>query len=132
MYAVISLVALFALFECRSTTMYSAQVVVTPSTGNSDIGLNPTTASLDFGSLTQGLGMTRYFQVENGGLIPVKVAVIVWGDISQFISVHGQSFTLNPRDHRRVEFALVVPPDAAPKTYTGRVTILRFPWLPSR
>ncbi len=129
-YALIALVAVFALFECRATATYSAQVVVTAATGESNIGINPTTESLDFGDLTQGLGLSKYLQVDNGGIIPVRVVIIVRGDIGPFMDVHSQSFTLTPREHRRVEFALSVPPTAAPRKYSGRVIILRFPWSP--
>ncbi len=129
-YAVLFVLALFVLFEWRSTNVFSAQVVVMPRTEELVIGFNPTTERLDFGDLAQNSAQTRSLTLENGGRLPARVSIIIMGDIAQFIGVSDAFFTLDGGETKSVEFTLVVPPTAQPKKYSGRVLVIRIPWLP--
>ncbi len=130
LYSLLLVLALFVLFEWRSTTIYSAQVVVVPRTDELVVGINPTTERLDFGDLSQNSSQTRTVRLENGSGLPVRVTIIITGDIGPLIKLSDAFFTLDGGETRDVEFTLVVPPNAEPKKYSGRVMIVRMPWPP--
>lgn len=129
-YAFLLLLALFVLFEWRSTITYSAQVLVLERTDELIIGLNPTTERIDFGDLTQGSSQVRPLVLENNGFLPFRFTIITTGSISQFMSVSDAFFTLHPGETKNVDFILVLPPNAEPRMYTGQVFVLRVPWSP--
>lgn len=133
-YLVLGLILLIALFgsiQCRWTATYSAQVVVLPAPVDNEIsiGLNPTTERLDFGDLPQGLTQSRFVTLENGR-IPTRVTIVIYGGIRDFISVDDAFFIMDPNETRRVQFDIAPPFNAEIKKHTGRVVIVRTPWLP--
>lgn len=110
-----------------STTMYSATVFVT---GEGGIGLPPPTNTLDFGDVSPGLNMTRKMTLTNDGLFDSYVAIIVTGDIRNFLSVDDAFFVLDKDEERTVEFKVRAPINAEENRYSGRVFIVRMPWTP--
>jgi len=129
-YVVLVLVALFLVFECGSTTTYSATVQVMPRTDENVIGISPYTDRLDFGDLPQGGSATLSVTLENGGPVPTRMVIVATGDIRQFIKMSDAFFLLQPGDEATVEFTAVVPGTAEPKRYSGKVYVIRTPWPP--
>ena len=109
-----------------STTIYSATVLVT---GGGGIGLPPPTNTLDFGDVSPGFNMTRKLTLTNDGLLDSYVAIIVTGDIRNFLSIDDAFFVLDKGEERTVEFKVRAPINAQEKRYSGRVFIVRLPWM---
>lgn len=130
LYALLFVLALFVLFEWRATTTYSSQVIVIQRTDVLIVGINPTTERMDFGDLTQGSSQVRPLVLENSGVLPWRVSIIVMGEIGQFIQISDAFFTLDRGETKNVDFTLILPPNAAPGKYSGRVLVLRVPWSP--
>ena len=133
-YAYVALVlalSLFAVVQFRWTETYSVQLIVLPAVAGSEpsFGINPTTERLDFGDLQPGLTETRFVTLENGKL-PNRVTIIIYGGIRDFLSVDDAFFTMDPNETRRIAFHIAVPSNAETRKHSGRVVIIRTPWLP--
>ncbi len=130
--AAVLLVAFFAVlfiaFEARATEIISVEVTIIPE--SSSVGVNPTTERLDFGDMSPGSSQTRHISLENNGLVPTRVAIIILGDVGGFIKLSKNSVTLGRGDATQVDLLLTVPQSASVKRYSGRVLVLRFPWPP--
>ena len=130
LYAVLLLLALFVLFEWRSTTTYSVRLQVTEEARNV-IGLAPYYEDrLDFGDLPRGSAASMKLTLQNEGRIPSRFTIIATGDVRQFIRISDAFFTLSPGDAKSVEFTIAVPRTAEPKKYTGNIHVVRTPWVP--
>ncbi len=128
LYAVLFIVAVFALFAWCSATTYDATVLVTEE--GSGIGLSPYTDRVDFGDLPQGGGATIPLTLENNSRLPTRFFVVATGDIRQFIRMNDAFFLLDSGDTKVVEFSVGIPITAAPQRYTGKVYIFKIPWSP--
>jgi hypothetical protein len=128
LYGALFIAALFLLFVWRSSSSYSAQVLVIDETGV--VGLSPYTDRLDFGDLPRGGSATMPMTLENSGPLPARFAIVATGDIRQFIEMSDAFFVLDPGETKTVEFVTVVPGSAEAKKYTGKVYVVRMPWFP--
>lgn len=119
---------LFITLEARSTDVISVQVVIISRTDF--VAFNPTTERLDFGDMSRGSAQTRHLTLENNGSLPTRVSIILMGEVRDFISMSDAFFTLDPGEIRQVDFTLNVPAAVEVKSYSGRVVIVRTPWIP--
>ena len=130
LYAFLFLLFLFTLFEWRSSTSYSAIVVVTPLEDRT-IGIGNLTGDLfDFGELPQGGSASTALILENDGPIPSRFFIVPVGGIRQFIKLDEAFILLQPGEAQVVEVAAVVPRTANLGEYSGRVVVIRTPWPP--
>jgi hypothetical protein len=130
LYALIFLLLLIALFEWRSSTSYSAFVTVTAEKDQT-IVLSPPGAQLfDFGQLPQGGSGTVNLILQNEGAIPTRFFIVPVGSIRQFIKLDEAFVLLQPGEAQVVQVSAVVPRTANTGEYSGRVVVIRTPWLP--
>lgn len=124
--AVIAVVFLFIFYILLDANKYSAQVKVVGGEGK--VGVNPTTASLDFGDLSKGTSLTRTVALNNGTNISMYVMIFKMGDISDLIKINKNNFKLKGRTEEKIEFSMFVPASATvDKIYTGRIFIFKIP-----
>ncbi len=130
LYALIFLLFLFALFEWRSSTSYSAFVTVTAEEDQT-IVLSPPGAELfDFGELPQGGSGTKNLILQNEGRIPGRFFLVPVGSIRQFIKLDDAFVLLQPGEAQVVPVRVVVPRTAKVGKYSGRLVVIRTPWPP--
>mgnify|MGYP001578598528 FL=1 len=123
---VLIIVFLGVFYIVLDANKYSAQVLVIEGEGR--VGINPTTESLDFGDLSRGTSAIRRVGIENQTPIPMWIAVVRVGKISELMDLNKNYFTLAPRRADRIEFTVYMPASAqVGSKYTGRVFIFRIP-----
>ncbi len=123
---VLIIVFLGVFYIVLDANKYSAQVLVIEGEGR--VGINPTTESLDFGDLSRGTSAIRRVGIENQTPIPMWIAVVRVGKISELMDLNKNYFTLSPRSADRIEFTVYMPASAqVGSKYTGRVFIFRIP-----
>jgi len=103
------------------------KMIVNVVDGENVMGVNPTTEKLDFGDLSRNNGMTRYITLRNGGSMPVYVAIIKFGKISDLVDINKNYFTLDPQKEAELAFDIKIPPSAEMKKYSGWVIVFRLP-----
>lgn len=129
-FVIVALLFLFALYLSLDANKFRATVHVVE--GESVIGVNPTTESLDFGDLSRGSSAIRRVTLKNGTAIPVFVKAITLGGIADLVDLDKNNFTLAPREEVTLEFSLFMPASAeSDKTYAGRVFIFKIPTIRS-
>lgn len=132
-YALLALLALLVFYVWRTSVSYPAQVFVMPAVEGSDltVGLSPYDPErLDFGDLSQGTQGTTTLELENGSRIPLQVSIVATGSIRPFIRISDAFFVLKPGDEKEVEISAAIPTTAEPKEYSGRIRVVRVPWVP--
>ena len=104
---------------------YRAQVLVIE--GEKKVGVNPTTARLDFGDLSADTAATRYINLQAGGM-ETYVYVFNFGPIAELIKLNENGFVINAGEEKRLELSLYMPPSApVGEKYTGHTWIFKFP-----
>ncbi|TAN57640.1 hypothetical protein EPN15_03365 [Patescibacteria group bacterium] len=105
---------------------YRATVRIAP--GEGIVGINPSTASLDFGDLSRGASAVRRVALKNGTNLSMYVAILKIGSISDLVDISKNNFKLKPRSEEKIEFTVFVPASAEiDKTYSGRVYLFKIP-----
>jgi hypothetical protein len=122
---VLLLVLLWSGAAATSTSIYSAQFVVTATTNE----IAPADALFDFGGLPPTASITHKLTLKNDGKLNTYVMIMVFGNIRDFLDVNDAFFNLKPGQEREVDMKLTVPSTAQPdKQYKGRVVVTRLPW----
>jgi len=120
------IVFLFVFYVVLDANKYRAQVRVIEGEGRA--GVNPTTASLDFGDLSRGVTAVRRVNIVNGTFVPMFVTIVRTGSITDLVDVSKNNFKLKPGEETRIEFSNYIPASAEiGKIYTGRVYIFKIP-----
>ncbi len=129
--ALAAIVLLFVVWTgvaARSTASYGATVLVVEGQGGQTVGIPPPGEALDFGDLSPGLELTRDLTLTNDGGLHTYFAVIMRGDLRDFVSVSDAFFSLEPGETKTVGFTARIPKNAEPKRYSGDVYLVRLPW----
>jgi hypothetical protein len=124
-YGLLVLIILFIGIQVAVADKYKAQVQVIG--GDKKVGVNPTTAMLDFGDLSADTSATRLVTMKAGGLDTfVHIATI--GGISDLIKINENNFTMKKGDEKKIEFSMYMPKSApVGKWYKGQVVIFKVP-----
>lgn len=125
-YIILVLILLLVGVQYFNAARYEAQVQVIEE---DRIGVNPTDQRLDFGDLPRDKNAKRVVTLTNNSPYRVKSYVIVWtrGEISDFMNVNPNFFTLEPGIEAKVEFGLHIPNSAEYRYYKGKVVIFQLP-----
>lgn len=107
-----------------SSRMYSAQMYVVEG---GSIGIPPP-IELDFGDLPRGMAIDRKITLKNNGFVPMRVTIVEWGNIRDFVDVSDAFFTLRPGEERTVTFTATSWLSAEAKKYSGKVLVAQVPW----
>ncbi len=119
-----ALLLLWGAVAVRSTSTYSAQVLVAKGTA---IGIPPPN-DLDFGDVPRGTPTEKQITFENSGRVPTGVVILEWGSIRDLLKIGDAFFILDPGDEKKVSFKVAPPASAEAKKYSGRVIVVRVPW----
>ncbi len=125
--ATLLLLSLWAGVTIGFTSMHSAEVLVVEG---GSIGIPPPVNAFDFGDVPQVGGIERRLTVDNGSPIPIGVSVVVIGGIRNMINIDDAFFTVGPGEEHTVLIELKPGRSAEPKRYTGKVLIIKTPWIP--
>ena len=129
--AVLALILVFTMilaFEVQATETFTVEVVIIGE--EKFVGFNPTTERLDFGDMSRGTGQTRSITLENAGVIPTRIYIMVLGDVRDFIQIDDAFFVMDPGEVTQVDLTMIVPSSASIKRYSGRLLVIRSPWSP--
>jgi len=91
------------------------------------IGVNPTGERLDFGDLPHNKDAVRTVSLSSGGDTASYIIIWKFGDISDFIKISKNYFTLAPHTMEQLEFTAHIPNSADYKYYKGTVVIFQIP-----
>src|SRR3989344_2215510 len=121
---VLGLVVLFAFYIALDANKYSATVLVVEGEGR--VGINPTTEVLDFGDLSPGTPAVRRVEIANGTSIPIFVAVVRFGSITDLLELSRNFFVLPGETVERLEFSVYMPASApVGERLNGRVYLFK-------
>lgn len=124
--AVLVVFFIFVFYVVLEANKYRATVRVV--SGEGVAGINPSTTSLDFGDLSRGTSAVRRVSLKDGINLPMYVAIIKTGGISDLIDISKNNFKLKPKSEEKIEFKVFVPASAEiDKTYSGRVDLFKIP-----
>ncbi len=119
------IVALWMTAAVKSTSTYSASVVVTEGRH----GLAPPGNPFDFGDLPPTASIDNKLSFKNDGRMDTYVMIGVFGGIRDFIDIEDAFFNLKPGEEKTILVKLSVPSTAEPgDRYSGRVIITKLPW----
>src|SRR3989344_4861619 len=126
---VILLVIFLGLFYITlDANKYAATVRVIEGEGR--VGVNPTTELLDFGDLSPGTSAVRRVDIQNGTPIPMYVAVVRVGSISELMKLDKNYFVVPGNSGEKIEFTVYMPASAPiDETMDGRVILFKIPWI---
>lgn len=120
------IIFLFVFYVTLDANKYEAQVRVIGEEGQ--VGVNPTTERLDFGDLSPGTSAVRRVEIQNGTSIPMYVAVIRFGSITDLMKLDKSFFTLPGHSEDKIEFTVYMPASApVGEMLTGRVFVFKIP-----
>jgi len=102
-------------------------MVVQVVEGENVMGINPLADKLDFGDLSRNNGMTRYVTLKSGGGIPIYIAVLKIGEISDLVKTDKNLFVLKTGEEVKLSFEIKIPPSAQTRKYSGYTIIFRLP-----
>ena len=120
------LVVLVVFYIALDANKYRAEVRVIEGSGS--VGVNPTTELLDFGDLSRGTSAVRRVHIENGSGIPMWIAIVRVGSITDLMRPDKNYFTLRPHTEETIEFTTYMPASGeVGAIYTGRVFLFRIP-----
>jgi hypothetical protein len=122
---IIGIIALVLVIQIVNAAKY--RMVVNVVEGENVMGINPLADKLDFGDLSRNNGMTRYVTMKSGGGVPVYIAVLKFGEISDLVKLSMNYFILNPGEEVRLAFEINIPPSAEIRQYYGWTIIFRVP-----
>ncbi|MHB0977447.1 MAG: hypothetical protein ACYC1U_09685 [Candidatus Aquicultorales bacterium] len=125
--AVIVSLLLTAIVEFAYAKKYDVQVNV--EKGQGSFGVNPMTDRLDFGDMPLGSRSNRFVDLENSGGRKVYVIVFITGEVSNFIVVKPNYFTLDAAGKKKLTFELNIPRNAQTTKYRGRAYMIMLPRL---
>lgn len=124
--AVLIIIFLAVFYLALDANKYRAEVLVIEGEGR--VGINPTTESLDFGDLSRGTSAIRRVDIENQTPVPMWIAVVRIGKISELMDLDKNYFVLRPGVADTIAFTVYMPASAqVGAKYTGRVFIFRIP-----
>ena|SRR3989344_7498566 len=123
-WIIITLIVIFFVVQYLNAARYDALVQVVEG---EQIGVNPTGERLDFGDLPRDKSAVRAVTLASSGNTPAYVIVWTRGEISNFMDVSKNFFTLESGQDERLEFTTHIPSSAENKYYRGRVIIFRIP-----
>jgi hypothetical protein len=124
LWVIVVLVLVFIAVQYLNASHYDALVQVIKE---DRIGVNPTGAKLDFGDLPHNKDAIRTVDLQSSGHVSSYVIVWTRGDISDFMKVSQNFFTLKPGTKQNLEFTVHVPNSADYRYYRGKVVIFRIP-----
>jgi len=123
---ILAAVFLFLFYVALDANKYQALVHVVEGEGR--VGVNPTTERLDFGDLSRGASAVRTVKVENGTFMPMYVAILKFGKLSDLTDISKNYFKLLPDTETEIEFLTYIPASAEiGANYTGRVILFKIP-----
>jgi len=122
---VIIAIILTVIIEFAFATKYKTMIEVISE--NNTILISPIKSALDFGGLPAGSGESRHITLENKGSRPTMIAILVFGDVGNWMRIDKNYFTLNGGENATVTFRLFIPPTASLGKYNGDIYILRLP-----
>ncbi len=124
-YGIIAIIVIILIIQVAIADKYRAQVQVIA--GEKKVGVNPTTAMLDFGDLSADTSATRIVTLNAGGM-NTFVHIMKFGGVAELIKVSENNFTMKSGDQKKIEFAMYMPKSAPVGTwYKGWVVIFKLP-----
>ena len=124
-WGLVVLIIVIAGMQVAIADKYKAQVAVIA--GEKKVGVNPTTAMLDFGDLSGDTSATRLVTMKASGM-DTFVHISKFGSASQLFKVSENNFVMKKGDNKKLEFAMYMPPSApVGAKYTGWVYIFKIP-----
>lgn len=125
MWGVIILIVLILAVQVIIADKYKMQVQVIE--GEKKVGVNPTTAMLDFGDLSADTSATRLVTMKAGGS-DTFVHISKFGGAAELVKISENNFTLKSGDEKKIEFSMYMPQSAPIGTwYKGYVYIFKIP-----
>ena len=125
-YAVALILFLVVFYITLDANKYAAQVHVIEGQGR--VGVNPTTEKLDFGDLSPGTQTVRRVDIQNQTPVPMYVAIVRFGSITDLMKLDKNFFVLPGRAGTKLEFTVYMPASAQiDATMTGRVFLFKIP-----
>jgi len=125
-YGLVLAVFLVVFYITLDANKYAAQVHVIEGQGR--VGVNPTTEKLDFGDLSPGTQTVRRVDIQNRTPVPVWIAIVRFGDITDLMKIDKNFFVLPGNAETKVEFTVYMPASATvDATMTGRVILFKIP-----
>ena len=119
-------VYLFVLYIVVDANKYKAMVRVIDGAGQ--VGVNPTSESLDFGDISLGMSARRKVNIANNTFMPMRILIWKTGTIKNIMDVSEQSLRLDPHIDTEIEFTTYIPASAViDQNYEGRVYIFKIP-----
>lgn len=123
---VLIIVLVFVFYLALDANKYSATVLVIEGEGK--VGVNPTTEALDFGDLSPGTTAVRRVEIANNTSIPMFIAVLRFGSITDLMKLDQNYFVLTAGAEDRIEFSVHMPASAPiGEVLDGRVFLFRVP-----
>jgi len=123
---ILLIIFLLVFYVVLDANKYSMTVRVIAGEGR--VGVNPTAELLDFGDLSRGTSALRRVDIQNGTPVPMWIAVMRVGRLSELMDLNKNYFVLKPRTGERIEFSVFMPASAeVDAVFTGRVFIFRIP-----
>ncbi len=123
---VLGLVVLLVFYITLDANKYRAEVRVVEGSGR--VGVNPTTELLDFGDLSRGTSAVRRISISNNTGIPMWIAVVRVGSITDLMNPDKNYFILPARTQESIIFTTYMPASGeVGALYTGRVFVFRIP-----
>ncbi|TSC64099.1 MAG: hypothetical protein G01um1014106_271 [Parcubacteria group bacterium Gr01-1014_106] len=117
---------LFVFYITLDANKYRATVRVIEGRGR--IGVNPTTESLDFGDLSPGTSAVREVRIENRTAIPMFIAVIRMGAITDLMKLEQNFYVLPGKSDTTLTFRTYMPASApVDRIFNGRVYLFKIP-----
>lgn len=83
------------------------------------VGVTTDTDALHFGKTPPGGGASRIIILENKDQKPYFIQIKIFGNITQFITVSDNNFSIEPRTAKNVTVTATVPENANPGYYDG-------------
>gem|GEM_PF-920016 len=126
LFVILAVVFLAIFYITLDANKYRAQVHVIEGRGR--VGVNPTTERLDFGDLSPGTQTVRRVDIQNRTAIPLYVAVVRFGSVSELMKLDKNFFILPANAQTKIEFSVYMPASARiGETMTGRVFLFKIP-----
>jgi hypothetical protein len=123
---ILIIIFLFAFYIALDANKYRSLVHVIAGEGK--VGVNPTAEALDFGDLSRGTSAVRRVDIKNGTFMPMYVAILKTGSISDLTKIDKNFFKLAPNSETKVEFTVYMPASAPiDSNYDGRVYLFKIP-----
>lgn len=86
-------------------------------------GLNADADAIKFGMLMPGTSSERSIIVNNNANYPLRVVILKYGDIADWVEISENNFVLEKKEGRYVIFEAFAPKNTNFGNYTGKVRI---------